>query len=217
MIYLLYGPDTVSSRTYLLKLKKNYSDHTTIEVKRQKDKVEIPTNTGLFGNKRLIIVENLIPKEEAPFKSSESIDIVIWTSEVVIPPKWVDKSLVFKQENQASTFKLADAVSYGQEKQALLILKNLLLEKTPVELIIGSLVRQLRLLSLVIEGEVETISKSSFVQEKTREQGKKWSLKKVKKALLLVMKADFGIKTGQINAETALTLLVADLASLGKD
>lgn len=216
MIYLLYGPDTVSSRTYLLKLKKNYSDQTTIEVKRQKDKVEIPTNTNLFGGKRLVIVENLVPKEDNRLESSELIDIAIWTSEVVVPPSWVDKSLVFKQSDQASTFKLADSVSYGQEKQALVILKKLLAEKTPTELIIGSIVRQLRLLSLVLGGEVESISKSSFVQDKTKEQSKNWNLRKIKKGLLLLMKADFEIKTGQINSETALTLLVSDLANLGK-
>ncbi len=216
MIYLLHGPDIVSSRSFLLKLRKDYSDYTTIEVRRQKDKIEIPKEASLFGEKRLVVIDNFIPKEDSPLEQSDLVDIVIVTTEVVSPPSWVDKSLVFKQVDQATTFKLADSVSYGQEKQALTILKKLLVDKISSELIIGALVRQFRLLSLVLSGEVTTISKSSFVQEKTKEQVKNWTFKKIKKALLLLMKTDWEIKTGQINADTALTLLIADLAGLGK-
>lgn len=216
MIYLLYGPDIVSSRSFLLKMKKDYSDQTTIEVKRQKDKIEIPKEANLFGDKRLIIIDNLVPKEDSPIEKSDSIDIVIVTTELLTPPSWVDKSLLFKQVDQASTFKLADSICYGQENQALTILKNLLLSKTAAELIIGSLVRQFRLLSLALEGDLNAASKSTFVQSKIREQVKNWNIKKIKKALLLLMKTDWEIKTGQINSDTALTLLVDNLALLGK-
>lgn len=218
MIYLLSGPDIVSSRTFLSKLRKDYSDCLTIDAgKQNKSKINIPKEANLFGEKRLIIVENLVPTENQPFEKNENRDIVIWTKETINPPTWVDKSWNFKQTDTLSNFKLADNIVSGQKKSALFNLKKLLEQKIPAELIIGSLVRQFRLISLVLSGEENNISKSNFVVDKTKTQAKDWTIKKIKKALLLTLKFDWELKNGIINNDSGLIILVEQLCNLQKD
>lgn len=217
MIYLIYGPDSVSARSFLLNLRKNYAGHSTISGKRQTAfSLTIPREADLFGGKQLLIIENFVPKENETLPKVDNIDIVILTEEILSPPKWIDKSWVFKQPEVLSNFKLVDQVVNGQEKLALITLTKLLKQKTPPELIIGSLVRQFRLISLSLAGETEVVSRSSFVQQKTKEQARNWSLGKIRKALLLVLKSDFEIKNGIINSESVLTLLINKLSLLGR-
>ncbi len=217
MIYLLYGPDDVSQRSFLLNLRKDYPDQTVIDGKKQTaDSIVLPEEVNLFGEKKLLIIESFSPKEKEPLKKIDQVDIAILTEELIIPPTWIDKSWAFKQAETLSNFKLADQVTTGQEKHALVTLRKLLLEKTPPELIVGSLVRQFRLISLALAGETTTISKSSFVQSKTKEQSRNWNLVKVKKALLLILKTDFEIKNGILDQESALVLLVSKICNLSK-
>src|SRR3990172_3158505 len=109
MIYLIYGPDSVSARSFLLNLKKNYSDHITISGKRQNSSsLTVPREENLFGERRLLIIENFVPKEKESLPKTENIDIVILTEELLTPPSWVDKSWVFKQPDTLSSFKLVD-------------------------------------------------------------------------------------------------------------
>ncbi len=215
MIYLLHGPDTVSSRTYLLKLRSNYDSWESVEPKLLSKNPEVFLRAqNLFTAKHLVIIENYLPKEDEPLPALPSIDVVIWTDKLVSPPKWVDKNIPFKIAEQFSSFKLADAIGYGQEKQALILLEKLLAENTPAELIIGSLTRQLRLLSLALAGEWTQVSKSSFLQTKVAEQVKNWDRKKLRTASLLLLKADWDIKSGTLKAAETLTILIVKLTRL---
>jgi DNA polymerase III delta subunit len=217
MIYLLYGPDTVSSRAFLVNLAKDYPDRITIDASRQTgSKLILPKESSLFREKRLIVLENLTPNENEPVEKVSNLDVVIWTKEVVKPPTWIDKSWNFKQTDFLSGFRLSDLVVAGQKKSALLTLKKLLEQKTPSELIIGSLVRQMKLISFVLKSESDQISKSSFVIEKTKLQAKNWTIKKIKKSLLLILKTDWEIKSGIVNPESGLTILIDQICDLGK-
>ncbi len=217
MIYLIYGPDIVSARSFLLNFRKNYSGHTVISGKRQSaSSLTIPRETNLFGEKQLLIIDNFVPKEKEALPKIDNVDIVILTEELIPPPSWVDKSWVFKQPQTLSNFKLVDQVMSVQEKQALGTIIKLLKQKTPPELIIGSLVRQFRFLSLSLTGETNVVSKSAFVQQKTKEQSRNWSLRKIKKALLLILKTDFEIKNGIASPELALVLLIDKLTQLAR-
>lgn len=218
MIFLLYGPDVASCRAFLLNFKKNYSDIVVISGKKQTAaSLHLPEEENLFGGKKLFIIEDFAPKQKEPLEELGNIDIVITSQELTTPPSWVSKSWLFKQAETLSNFKLADQIALGQEKQALLTLSRLLKQRTPSELIIGSLVRQFRLISLVLSGETEAVSKSPFVISKTSQQAKSWNFSKVKKALILILKADFEIKTGLLDQEVALTIVVSKIASLALD
>lgn len=214
MIYLLHGQDTVSSRNFLLRLKKQYQTATVIDVKKSKEIFELPSEQ-LFGQKSLIILENSVPKNADNLLPSITHDVVVWLPDSLETiPEWVGKNLLFKLSETASTFKLADLIFLGQEKQALILLGNVLQKNTAAELLIGSLVRQLRAINLVLEGEAHRVSKNSFVQSKTVDQARKWSKKKVKLAGLQLLKADLSIKKGLFSPQLIFAKLTMDLCGL---
>ncbi|HEY4695198.1 MAG TPA: hypothetical protein VIH52_04545 [Candidatus Nanoarchaeia archaeon] len=217
MIYLVHGPDTVSSRTFLLKLKSQYPSYETVNFKILKENLSVFLQSqNLFGNKKLLVIENFTPEQAKPLKPQEDIDLAIWLEDLITPPSWIDKSVPFKQIDQNSTFKLADAIAFGSEKQALTILEKLLLENTASELIIGALTRQIKLLSLGYTNEWEKVSKSPFLISKIREQLYHWNRKKLKAATLLLLKADWDLKSGGLARTHSLTQLVSRLCQLAK-
>ena len=217
MIYLVHGPDTVSSRTFLLKLKSQYPSYETVNFKILKENLSVFLQSqNLFGNKKLLVIENFTPEQAKPLKPQEDIDLAIWLEDLITPPSWIDKSVPFKQIDQNSTFKLADAIAFASEKQALTILEKLLLENTASELIIGALTRQIKLLSLGYTNEWEKVSKSPFLISKIREQLYHWNRKKLKAATLLLLKADWDLKSGGLARTHSLTQLVSRLCQLAK-
>jgi DNA polymerase III delta subunit len=218
MIYLVHGPDIVSSRAFLLKLKSQYDSFETIDSKDfEKEQKLLLESQNLFEQKRLLVIENFLPTADKRFQPYEGLDIVIWVDDLVAkPPSWINKAIPFKLIDQVSNFKLADAIGYGQEKQALIVLEKLLLTNTPSELITGALTRQLRLLALGLRNEWDKVSTSPFLQDKIREQVQFWNKQKLKKAALQVLKADWDIKTGNLEKTKSLTLLVVRLCELAR-
>ena len=213
MIYLLHGPDTVSSRNFLIKLKEGYEVAETVEAKAFAKKQTEFYNTPLFGEKKILVIENFVQEEKVSLKVPLGLDVVLWSPVLVKVPTWVGKNLLFKGRED-STFKFADAVGFGQVRTALSSLERLLSENVPNELLIGSLSRQLRLLSLGLNGSWSSVSTSSFVQNKIREQLGNWNRTKLKKAALLLLKADWEIKTGKSSGGVVLTLTTLKICSL---
>lgn len=217
MIYLIHGEDVVSSKNFLLNLKKDYSSVDQISFKNVKKIDEIlPAGKGLFSDKKLVVIENFPLKKEAKLSSGLDYDVLLWFAASVTVPSWVDKTWFFRQNQNVSSFRLADLVAYGQEKQALLILKDLLKQPAEREMIIGSLVRQLRLLSLALADELLEVSKSQFLQNKISDQAKNWNFRKIKAGLVYLLKADLWLKQGRLSSETLLTNLTLDLCRLSK-
>lgn len=216
MIYLLHGSDTVSSRNFLLRLKEQYQTSNVINVKKLKGGLDLPSEQ-FFGQKNLLVLENAIPKNAEQVVPTISSDVVIWLTESLENvPSWVEKNLHFQLTDSVSTFKLADLIFLGQEKQALSVLGNLTRNNTALEMIIGSLTRQIRLINLVIEGQEELVSKSSFVVKKSKDQAKLWSKRKLKQASMVILKADLSLKKGLLPKDLILTKMVMDLCGLAK-
>ena len=170
----------------------------------------------VISNQAGVAKKIITPEQAKPLKPQEDIDLAIWLEDLITPPSWIDKSVPFKQIDQNSTFKLADAIAFGSEKQALTILEKLLLENTASELIIGALTRQIKLLSLGYTNEWEKVSKSPFLISKIREQLYHWNRKKLKAATLLLLKADWDLKSGGLARTHSLTQLVSRLCQLAK-
>lgn len=211
MIYLVQGTDTVSSRTFLSKLKSRYSSTKNLDGKNINP--SLLNQETLLADKELLVIENFSLPKDNPFKEIP-LDLVIWLDKETVVPKWVDKVFSFKEREQVNNFKLADAIGYGQEKVALQTLGKLLQKNTPPELIIGSIVRQLRLILLIFEDKKEKISTSSFVTQKITDQARNWNRRKLRSALLLTLKTDLEIKSGKLTAENALAILINHLCRL---
>ncbi len=217
MIYLIHGEDSVSSKNFLLKMKNDYSGFDQVSFKNAKNVAELlPSGKGLFSEKKLVIIEKFPIRKDFELPKNLDFDVVLWFAESVTAPTWVDKVWYFKQRETNSSFRLADAVAYGQEKQALTVLKELLREPREKEMIIGSLVRQMRLMALSLSGERQEISRSQFLQDKVSEQTKNWNFRKLRSALVYLLKTDLWLKQGKLSAETLLTNLTIDLCRISK-
>ena len=214
MIYLLHGSDTVSSRLFLVKLKEKYEAVSTVVAKKGVKRVDLPDTEYLLSSNQLLILENHLPSRKPTLPGNA--DLVIWMDTTVEVPDWIDKDFPFKQEVSVNVFKLTDAVFYGQKKIALQILVKALAQNLPEEIIIGSLTRSVRQLSMALEGKYEMISKSSFVQKKVKEQAENWDYRALRTAAKLLLKADWEIKTGKIPSAVSLTTVVNNLTELAK-
>lgn len=213
MVTLIHGPNIVSSRSYLLKQKQTYEEVIQVDLK-DKEKFQLPVSKTLFGKKTLVVLENFESKKKVLLWGLDKIDVILWSSQTLEVPSWVEKDLLFKETDNWSTFKYSDSISYGEETVALRILENLLHSSTPPELIIGALGRQLRNLSLTVFGELNKASSSSFVQNKLREQAKNWTPKKLGSAAKLLLKADWALKNGKLKKEPVLEMLTVRLCQL---
>lgn len=215
MIYLFHGEDSVSSKNFLLKLKNDYSSFDEISLKNVKNIRDVlPSGQGLFSDRKLVIIENFSLTKSPMLPKKLDYDVVLWFPETVTPPVWVDKVWFFKPQQTSSSFKLADYIAYGQEKQALQLLGELLRQPREREMIIGTLVRQLRLLALSLNGENSEVSKSQFLQDKIRDQARNWSFRKIRTALIYLLKTDLWLKQGKLSGEALFTNLTIDLCRL---
>lgn len=207
----------VSSKNFVLKLKGEYSSVDQISLKNERDLLTVlPSGKGLFSKNKLVIIENFPLKKNFVLPKTLDYDVLLWFSETINPPSWIEKTWHFKARENISSFRFADYIFYGQEKQALEVLKRLLMDNKEREMIIGTLVRQVRMISLFLNNEKSEISKSQYVQERVAEQAKNWSTKKVRAALVYLLKTDLWLKQGRLSQETLLTNLTLNLCRLVK-
>lgn len=215
MIYLIHGEDLVSSKNFLLKLKTNYTSIDNISLKNVKNLNQVlPSGNGLFSEKKLVILENFPLKKEIKLPQNLDYDTVLWFEESIDPPNWVNKIWYFKQNQANTSFKLIDYIAYGQEKQALMTLKEVLFYPKEREMIIGSLVRLMRLLVFSKNGELAKVTTSKFLQEKTVDQAKGWDLRKIRAGLMYLLKTDLWLKQGKLSPENLFTNLTINLCRL---
>ncbi len=122
---------------------------------------------------------------------------------------------------QGDVFEMVDAVGYGDGKKAMFMLRRLLEDSDPLPLF-GMIVRQFRLLIQVRElldedpGQdhnkiAAKLGVHPFPIKKILPQAKLFTLEKLKTIFHQLSEVDQAIKTGQLNDELALDLLVASL------
>lgn len=203
---IIHGDNLVASYTYLLNLKKNFKG----EVKElgakgldEKELKEVIGQTGLFNASKLVVITGLPSLsifKLAPLLEKE--ELVIWVDKKVNLPGVKAKILEFKDTTSKANFKLADNFSNQDLKGCLKELENLLKEKTPPELIIGILARQIRLMIQVKEGELGGIN--PYVASKLKGTVPKWQLVGLEKSMEKLLEVDHQIKTGRMEARLAL-------------
>lgn len=122
---------------------------------------------------------------------------------------------------EANIFAFVDAVGEGNAKTALTVLHGLLFDGAPAAYLLTMIVRQFRLLLQVRElggsatspDEVASrLGVHRFVAQKLMQQARRFSLERLEGAYRSLVETDMAIKTGQMDAEAALDLLVVELA-----
>jgi len=135
-----------------------------------------------------------------------------------------DVELLVKPKIETDIFKTIDAISSGNKKQALLLIHKHL-EKGDSPLYLLSMINfQFRNLLLVKSSEskaelyVNDIGMLSrklklhpYVIRKSIQQAKRFTIDELKKIYQKIFQADLNIKTGKIDPQTALDLLIAEI------
>lgn len=132
-----------------------------------------------------------------------------------------DVALLTTYVSEASVFEMVDAIGRRDGATAARLLHRLLEHDDPLQLF-GMMIRQFRLLILAREflnegGSPKEIGKAigvhPFVGEKLAEQTKSFSLEQLETIYRHLLETDIGIKTGKVESELALDLLIAGVSS----
>ncbi len=126
---------------------------------------------------------------------------------------------------ESNIFQMVDAIVLGRMKVSSLLMHRLIDDGSAPPYLLYMITRQFRLLiqarTLLAQGETsrkvgEKLGlRSEFVLDKTLEQARGYSLERLEGAYRKLLKTDLAIKTGTMEGELALDLLVADLCQEG--
>lgn len=206
MLTLLHGDNLIASYNLLQKYKQDFSGEiVTLDAKTttQTELEETLGQNALFESSKLVILEGN-PKAglvEAINKLSNSFDIIVWADKKITAAAYKGKILELKDTTNTN-FKFADSFTARDLKNSLKELQTLIAEKTPSELIVGILTRQLKLILQVLEGETTSIN--PYVVSKIKIHLKKWTPQQVKRGFKELLEVDHSLKTGRIDSQSAL-------------
>lgn len=185
MKYLLHGDDTVSSRKFISSLLEGHMT-TNIEGKSlaPKDLETHLLSTGLFGDKKALVIENLLSRNA---RKKELMAILNTHTGSVLPVLWEDKKLTKTSLNTVKGFEIKEFVlpsvyfqfldNFTQKNgKKLFIMYQDLLKTVTAEQIFYSLLKRMRLL-LVLSGNGrsdELLKMSPWQKQKLQQQARFW-------------------------------------------
>ncbi len=124
---------------------------------------------------------------------------------------------------EPSVFAMADAVIEGRPRDAADLLRRLLSEGESAGRLLGTVARQYRLLLLtkeLLERGVRgpelsaRLQVQGFVAQRLLQQAPAYTVERLRRAYRQLLDADLGVKRGVFDEETALELLLFELAAL---
>jgi len=111
-----------------------------------------------------------------------------------------------------SIFALGDAVAEGDERAALSTLRSILAEESPF-MVLGYLAGHLRRLVAVAWGaDPASLGVPPFVARKLALQARRFTKARLVEAMLRIQECDAAIKSGELDGELALEILICKLA-----
>jgi DNA polymerase III subunit delta len=131
-----------------------------------------------------------------------------------------DVALLTPYVAEASMFEMVDALAEGRGQTALRLIHRLLEQQEDVFSLYGMIVRQFRLLLLAKEhlttggtpaDLADTLRIHRFVAQKVAQQTRSFSLEQLERIYHALLDYDVKIKTGRIEPELALDLLITGL------
>lgn len=218
MIYLIHGQNQVDSRRFLIRLKNSYQDLQSIPGEGLTEKGFKENIAGishpLFGGKTAVLIEKFDGSWKIfPKKLPEGIDLILWSGEKINVSNLPVKNFLFHKTQKATSFKLADAVLFRNEKEALVLAIKLLSAREPVEKIISAISRGFFLAYAAKEESLSKTNLPTFAQERIEEQAKLWDKATLKKALLHLLSLDLALKEGT-KPNLGLTSFISRAVSL---
>lgn len=139
--------------------------------------------------------------------SNEVKKLVNYKNGKVIEVK--DVELLVKPEIEVDIFKTIDAMALKDKKRALKLLHGHLGKGDAPLYLLAMINFQLRNLLTIKSGA--RLNAHPYVVKKTIQQARNFSLSELKKTYQKIFQVDLGIKTGKIEPEAALDLLIAEI------
>jgi DNA polymerase III subunit delta len=136
-----------------------------------------------------------------------------------------DVKAIVSNAQEAGIFSMVDAIIEQRVGAAQALLQQLFRQgMAPVQILV-MISRQVRIIYLVREmraagkQRAEMMGKlgvtNSFVLQKSYEQAERYSLSRIKEVYHLLLEADISIKTGKVEGELALDILIAEMGRAG--
>ena len=232
MIYLFHGEHQGASRQALTELKKNYpSSAVSIFEAASVDPWELFRSLktpALFSPKRLIILEGkpaleLLERLDVGANNAEvTADLAIWVGEELKPSdqlwRWIKEKggtiKLFRHTVPQHVFGLLDALSFKQQKKALLELHRLLARgESPFFLLsmINWQLRNLLWVKFAPSGKGALPKISPYVLKKLRASQNKFQSVELIRLYKKLLEAELKLKTGAQDPLLVLDRLVYDI------
>ena len=225
MKYLLNGDDTVASRNFLNELTNGFA-LTLLDGKSLtlKDLEQNLLSTSLFEEKKAIVIENLFSKNTKKkdfitfLNSQPDLNLVIfWEDRKILKTstKGLKDTIIRDFLLPQNYFEFLDSVIPGQQKRIFLLYHNLLKSMT-VEIVFYSLLKRVRLLTILASGgSVDELSKMSPWQlSKLKQQGKGWSIAQLLFFYNKLQEAEIKLKSGKLPTTLSKHLDILILSDL---
>lgn len=159
--------------------------------------------------------------DEDPRLADQEIDKLLLYVDASRPVTPEDVSKLTADVRQGDVFAMVDAVGRGDGKEASRMLHRLLDENAPL-MLFGMIIRQFRLLILVREALdtdpsrkaraiAEDLGEHPYPIQKILPQARQFSLEQLTTIYHQLSEVDLAVKTGQLDAELALDMLIAAL------
>jgi len=223
---ILHGENTVLSRHKLIGFTQNFKGEIVrleggkMSLTDLKQAVE---SSSLFGQKRLVIVENLFTRRPSTdkekllkyLKEQKSTNLIIWERKTIDGRSLV--SFRFAQIEKfvipAIIFKFLDSLSPNNKKNALNFFHQILRQEPP-EMVFYMLTRRIRNLLIVKDlGEKGLEKMAPWQKAKLARQAKQFNLKQLLFFYQNLLRIDWQQKTGRAPMPliSQLDLLIASL------
>lgn len=122
-----------------------------------------------------------------------------------------DIEVLVKPKIETDIFKTIDAIGSKNKKQALVLLKKHLQKGDSPLYLLSMINYQFRNLLLVKSGQFAKLKLHPYVLRKSTAQARKFTLEELKKIYQKIFQTELKIKTGRLEPETALDLLIAEI------
>ena len=223
---ILHGENTVLSRHKLIGFTQNFKGEI-VRLEGEKmsltDLKQAVESSSLFGQKRLVIVENLFTRRPSTdkekllkyLKEQKPTNLIIWERKTIDGRSLI--SFRFAQIEKfvipSIIFKFLDSLSPNNKKNTLNFFHQNLYQEPP-EMVFYMLTRQIRNLLIVKDlGEKGLEKMAPWQKAKLARQAKQFSLKQLLSFYQQLLKIDWQQKTGRAAMPliSQLDLLIASL------
>lgn len=225
MIYLLHGDDTAQSRKFLSGLAENFKvitlDGKTLTVPVLEENL---LSQGLFGDQKIVVVENLLSKNAGKKKlisfineNEHDTQLILWEDKKIFKTTTNSLKNITIREFMLPTyyFQFLDQLSPPNKKKVFILYQQLLKTYAPEQLLF-SLIKRVRLLVILkSQSTTDEITKMPpWMLSKLQQQARLWPRDTLILFYKKLQEADIKLKTGRLPTDLSKHLDIVILSQL---